>query len=93
MEIKNLLFRKEICKVNDMKTELKRKKPQELGNVTGQIFYLAFQNLANTEKKQFLTILATDKKLMQDLFDISVIEQRRKEPSRSFRDILKELNV
>jgi hypothetical protein len=92
VEIKNLLFRKEFCNVNDMNQQLKKKKSQDLGNVTAQIFYLAFQNLANTEKKQFLTILATDKNLMQDLMDISVIEQRRKEPSRSFRDILKELN-
>jgi hypothetical protein len=75
-----------------MKIEsLKRKNQQD--NVTAKVFYLAFQNLAHIEKNKFLTILASDKKLMEDLMDISVIERRKKESSRPLREILKEMNV
>lgn len=77
-----------------MKAEsIKRKNHSNSETVTAQVFYLAFQNLANVEKKQFLTILASDKKLMEDLIDISLIKKRRNESSRPFKEILKELDV
>ncbi len=71
-----------------MKTDSKKKQLQVSNKINGQIFYLAFQNLAVNEKKQFLTILAKDKRLMEDLIDISIMESRKKESSRSFREIL-----
>lgn len=69
-----------------MKTDSKRK--QFTNKINGQIFYMAFQSLAINEKKQFLTILAKDKRLMEDLIDISIIESRKKESSRAFKEIL-----
>jgi len=70
-----------------MKIESFNRKNQQ--PVTARIFYLAFQNLPSVEKKQFLTILASNKNLMQDLIDISIIEKRKNETSRPFREILK----
>jgi len=59
---------------------------------TAEVFLTAFKSLSKKEKDIFLTKLAEDKELFEDLMDIAAIEYRRNEPSRSFDEFLKEEN-
>ena len=53
-----------------------------------EVFLAAFRTLPKKQKEAILEKLLKDKEFMEDLIDIVIIEQRRKEPSRSLDDYL-----
>lgn len=55
-----------------------------------EVFLTAFRSLPKAERETVLRGLVKDKNLRRDLMDLSIIEERRKEPSRPFREYLKE---
>lgn len=55
---------------------------------TAEIFWTAFRALSKKEKEAFMKKLLTDRELQEDLIDIAIIEQRRKEPSRSLNEYI-----
>ena len=55
-----------------------------------EVFLTAFRSLAKAERETVLRGLVKDKNLRRDLMDLATIEERRKEPSRPFREYLKE---
>ncbi|MBI2487374.1 MAG: hypothetical protein HYW01_10555 [Deltaproteobacteria bacterium] len=55
-----------------------------------EIFWMVFKGLTKKEKKFVIEKMLKDKELMEDLIDIAIIEQRRKEPSHSLEDYLGE---
>lgn len=50
---------------------------------TAEVFWTAFSALSKKEKQAVLDRLLNDKQFIEDLIDTVIIEQRRKEPSRS----------
>ena len=56
---------------------------------TAEVFLTALKALTKSERDAVLVRIARDKVLARDLLDLSVIEDRRKEPSRPFREYLK----
>ncbi len=55
---------------------------------TSEVFWTAFRALSKKERKAVVKRMLKDKEFMEDLIDISIIEQRRKEPSRSLDEYL-----
>ncbi len=55
-----------------------------------EVFWLAFKSMPKKDQHTIVEKLLTDKEFRQDLIDISVIEQRRNEPSRPLTDYLAE---
>lgn len=55
-----------------------------------EVFLTAFRSLPKTQRDRILVELVKDKTLRRDLMDLATIEERKKEPSRLFRDYLKE---
>ena len=53
-----------------------------------EVFLAAFRILPKKQKEAVLEKLLKDKEFMEDLIDIVIIEQRRKEPSRRLDDYL-----
>lgn len=53
-------------------------------------FLTAIRSLPKRDRQLILRGLVKDKSLRHDLIDLATIEERRKEPSRPFRDYLKE---
>lgn len=51
---------------------------------------MALQSLSKAEREAVISRLLEDAKLREDILDLAVIEQRRREPSRPFRDYLAE---
>lgn len=56
---------------------------------TAKVFYTAFRALPKKEKEAVVEHLLKDKEFLEDMIDIAIIEQRRKEPSRSLDEYLK----
>ena len=56
----------------------------------GEVFWMAFRSLTKKEKQSVIERLLKDKKFMEDLIDIAIIEHRRKEPSRPIEDYIAE---
>jgi hypothetical protein len=54
-----------------------------------EVFLIAIRSLPKRDREQILAGLIKDRDLRQDLMDLAVIEQRRSEPSRHFRQYLK----
>ena len=54
-----------------------------------EVFLTAIRSLPKRDREQVLMGLVKDRNLRRDLMDLAVVEQRRKEPSRSFRQYLK----
>ena len=50
----------------------------------------AFRTLPKRERQAVLAGIAADRQLREDLFDLAVVEQRQRQPSRPFRSYLKE---
>ena len=50
---------------------------------TSEVFLTAFRALKKREREAVLEKLLKDKQLVEDLLDLVVLKQRRKEPSRS----------
>jgi hypothetical protein len=55
---------------------------------TSTIFLTAFKALPKKEKEAVIEKLLKDNEFMEDLIDIAIIEQRRKEPSRSLDEYI-----
>jgi hypothetical protein len=55
-----------------------------------EVFWLAFKGLPKKERQRVVEKLLQDRKFVDDLLDIAVIEQRRSEPSRSLEEYLAE---
>jgi hypothetical protein len=57
---------------------------------TSEIFLTAFRSLKKREREAVLEKLLKDKELVEDLMDLVVLKQRRKETSRSLDAYLAE---
>ncbi len=57
---------------------------------TAEVFWTAFRALSKKEQEAFLHRLLRDKSLREDMIDISILEQRKNEPSRSLDEYLHE---
>ena len=55
-----------------------------------EVFWMAFKGLPKKERESVVEKLLEDKDFMEDLIDIALIRQRRKEPSRPLKDYLAE---
>ncbi|HZY30559.1 MAG TPA: hypothetical protein VFF86_02855 [Candidatus Methylomirabilis sp.] len=55
-----------------------------------EVFLIAIRSLPKAERDRVLRGLVKDRNLRRDLIDLATIEERRDEPSRPFRDYLKE---
>ncbi len=55
-----------------------------------EVFLTALRALPKADRERILRGLVKDRTLRRDLMDLATIEERRKEPSRPFRDYLKE---
>jgi hypothetical protein len=55
-----------------------------------EVFWMALKSLPKKEGESVVGKLLQDKEFMEDLIDIAVIRQRRKEPSRPLEDYLAE---
>lgn len=61
-------------------------KPEKLA----EGFLTALRSLPKRERQLILLGLIKDKNLRHDLIDLAIIEERKKESSRPFRDYLKQ---
>jgi hypothetical protein len=59
-------------------------------HATAEIFWTAFSALPKAEQHVVVDRLASDKEFREDLLDLAVLEKRRSEPSRPFRNYLQE---
>jgi hypothetical protein len=59
---------------------------------TAEVFWTAFQALSKSEREAFLEKLFNDHALKEDLIDLTLLEQRAEEPSRSLTDYLASRN-
>jgi len=59
-------------------------------NSLALVFIRAFKSLPNKEKESFFEELLKNKKYKEDLIDIALIEKRKNEPSRLFREYVNE---
>lgn len=57
---------------------------------TAEVFLTALKALPKAERDAVLVRIARDKAFAQDILDLAVIADRRKEPSRPFREFLSE---
>lgn len=55
-----------------------------------EVFLTAFRSLSKADRDRVLRGLVKDRDLRRDLMDLATIEERKKEPSRPFREYLKE---
>ncbi len=61
-------------------------KPEKLA----EGFLTAIRSLPKRDRELILLGLVKDRNLRHDLIDLATIEERKKEPSRPFRDYLKD---
>jgi hypothetical protein len=57
-------------------------------DATAEVFWTAFRSLPKRGREAVIEKLLKDKEFMEDLIDIALLEQRRKEPSRSLDEYL-----
>ncbi len=55
---------------------------------TSEVFLTAFRALPKKTREAVVDKMLSDKEFLEDLIDTVIIEQRRKEPSRSLDDYL-----
>lgn len=55
---------------------------------TSEVFWTAFRALPKKERAAVVEKMLRDKEFVEDLIDIVIIEQRRKEPSRTLDEYL-----
>jgi len=53
-----------------------------------EVFLTALKGLSKEDREAVLAGIASDKSLAEDLLDLALIESRRDEPSRPFREFL-----
>jgi len=61
-----------------------------LKEAKAEVFWMAFKGLSKRERQFVIEKLLEDPEFREDLIDIAIIEQRRKEPSRPLEDYLAE---
>ena len=59
-------------------------------DATSEVFLTAFRALPKKAREAVVERMLRDKEFMEDLIDVVILEQRRKEPSRSLDEYLKE---
>ncbi|MDA8325210.1 MAG: hypothetical protein M0033_03235 [Nitrospiraceae bacterium] len=59
-----------------------------IAEATSEVFWTAFRALPKKQRGAVLEKMLKDKEFIEDLIDTVIIEQRRKEPSRSLEDYL-----
>ena len=57
---------------------------------TSEVFLTAFRALPKKTREAVVEKMFSDKEILEDLIDTVIIEQRRKEPSRSLEEYLAE---
>jgi len=57
-------------------------------DATSEVFMTAFRALPKKVREAVVDKMLSDKEFREDLMDIAVIEQRRKEPSRPLEEYL-----
>lgn len=57
---------------------------------TAEVFWTAFRALKKKERGAVVERLVGDKDFMEDLYDIVLLEQRKREPSRPLEEYLAE---
>lgn len=57
---------------------------------TAEVFWTAFSVLPREDKQAVIRRMLQDDNLRRDLMDLTLIEERRSEPSRPLREYLKE---
>ena len=55
-----------------------------------EVFLWALRSLPKTEKEAVISRLLEDPEIREDILDIALIELRKDEPSRPFRDYLRD---
>jgi hypothetical protein len=58
---------------------------------TAEVFWMAFRALPRGEQHSVLARMMDDQALRYDLIDIALMEERRDEPERPFREYLGEV--
>lgn len=53
-----------------------------------EVYLMALKSLSKAEKEAVIIRLLEDREPREDIVDIAVIQKRRKEPSRPFREYL-----
>ena len=56
---------------------------------TAEVFWTALKALSRKEQQAVLRRVVQDEKLRHDMLDLALIEERRTEPGRPLRDVLK----
>lgn len=59
-----------------------------IAEATAEVFWTAFRALSKKEREAVLEKLLRDREFMEDLVDIVILEQRKKEPSRPLDEYL-----
>lgn len=59
-----------------------------IAEATAEVFWAAFRALSKKEREAVLEKLLRDREFMEDLVDIVILEQRKKEPSRPLDEYL-----
>ena len=59
---------------------------------TAEVFVAAFRALPRRQKDAVLSQLAKDRTVREDLIDLAVAEERKKEPSRPLREFLSKVH-
>jgi hypothetical protein len=62
-------------------------------DATAEVFVTAFRALKPREREAVWQKLVSDKRLAEDLADTLALEARRRQPTTSFRDVLKDHKV
>ena len=61
-----------------------------LEDARSEIFWMAFKGLPKKEQQCVVERLLRDNAFREDLIDIAILEQRRREPSRPLKEYLAE---
>jgi len=59
-------------------------------NSRAEVFLMALNSLSKAEREAVISHLLEDPQLREDILDIALIQQRKSEPSRPFREYLAE---
>ena len=57
-------------------------------DATSEVFMTAFRALPKKTREAVVGKMLRDKEFLEDLVDVAIIEQRRKEPSRTIEEYL-----
>ena len=57
-------------------------------DATSEVFMTAFRALSKKAREAVVGKMLSDKEFREDLMDVALIEQRRKEPSRPLKEYL-----